>query len=182
MAIVLPNLRSLKHEKSAKQKFWQTFSLARNKLSENKNYHHDVECQAQISTTDYIWDTLHGNSKQTSSSVDLLHENCRNVFSKTCVNFGRCYGNKGGRRRLKTFLFYSWWQCPWPPVRFLSLAIYPHCHFTHTTQLICHSPSTPSRIPVSVLSSLPRCFCLQLFYYKHLSWISVYPYSLLLYY
>ena len=50
------------------------------------------------------------------------------------------------------------------------------------TQFICHSPSTPSHIPVSVLSSLPRCFCLQLFYYKHLSWISVYPYSLLLYY
>ena len=56
-----------------------------------------------------------------------------------------------------------------------------HCHFLHTTQFICHSPSTPSHIPVSVLSSLPRCFRLQLFYYKHLSWISVYLYSLLLY-
>ena len=39
---------------------------------------------------------------------------------------------------------------------FLSLAICPHCHFTHTTQFICHSPSTPSHIPVSVLSSLPH--------------------------
>ena len=24
----------------------------------------------------------------------LHHENCQDVFSKTCINFGRCYGNQ----------------------------------------------------------------------------------------
>ena len=65
--------------------------------------------------------------------------------------------------------------CHWP-------FVHTATSHTHTTQFICHSPSTPSHIPVSVLSSLPHCFCLQLFYYNHLSWISVYLYSFLLYY
>ena len=81
MVIVLLNLMSLKPEKSAKR----TLSPGRNQ----------AEYQAQISTTDYIWDSLHGNSTKTSSSDEVLHENGRNVFLKTCINFGRCYGNKG---------------------------------------------------------------------------------------
>ena len=35
--------------------------------------------------------------------------------------------------------------------------------FVHTAQFICHSPLTPSHILVSVICSLPRCFCLKLF-------------------
>ena len=41
-----------------------------------------MEKQAQVSKTDYIWDTLHGNNKKTSITGELLHENCRNVFFK----------------------------------------------------------------------------------------------------
>ena len=65
--IRLPNLRSLKHEKSAK------------KLSQGRN---EAEDQDQISTLDYIWDILHGNRKNSFSSGELLHENCQNVFFK----------------------------------------------------------------------------------------------------
>ena len=53
------------------------------------------EYQALISTTDYIWNTLHGNNKQMSTSGELVHETCRNVFVKMSVNCERCYGNKG---------------------------------------------------------------------------------------
>ena len=38
--------------------------------------------KAQISTTDYIWYTLHGNSRNRWSSGKLLHDNCRNLFFK----------------------------------------------------------------------------------------------------
>ena len=34
-------------------------------------------------------------AENTSSSGELLHENCGNVFFITSVNFGRCYGNQG---------------------------------------------------------------------------------------
>ena len=38
----------------------------------------------------------HGAIKQISKNLrglgSFLHENCRNVFSKICVNFGCCYG------------------------------------------------------------------------------------------
>ena len=50
MDIVLPRLRSLKHEKSVKRK-----------LSPGG---HQAGYHPLISTTDYIWDTLHGNSKK----------------------------------------------------------------------------------------------------------------------
>ena len=38
--------------------------------------------QAQISRTDSVRDTLNWNLQKTSSSVELLSENCRNVFFK----------------------------------------------------------------------------------------------------
>ena len=56
---------------------------------------YQADYQALTSTTDYIWDTLHGNSTKTSRSGELLHETAKMCFSKKCVNFGRCYGNHG---------------------------------------------------------------------------------------
>ena len=81
------------------------------------------------------------------------------------------------------FSFLSWMTmslttCPVSARGHLSM----HCHYPHTAQFIRHSPPTPSHIPVSVISSLPRCFCLQLFCFKNLSWISDYLSSFLLYY
>ena len=68
------------------------------------------------------------------------------------------------------------------------LSSFCHWPFIHTATSRTLRNSSAIRLPrprTSLFrssSSLPRCFCLQLFYYKHLSCISVYPYSLLLYY
>ena len=66
---------------------------------------HQAEYQAQISTTYYISDTFHGNSTKTWSPGELLLENCQNVFLKTCVNFGRCYGNQEWAEAVEKYFF-----------------------------------------------------------------------------
>ena len=65
---------------------------AKRKLSPGR---HPAECQAQTS------DTLYENSKKPSSSGELLHENCRNVFLKHALTLEVSMVTKGGRRRLK---------------------------------------------------------------------------------
>ena len=56
---------------------------------------------------------------------------------------------------------HNWrWAYTFPCQKF-ALFVSP---FTLPVSPFMDSPSTPSHIPVSVLSSLPRCFCLQLFY------------------
>ena len=48
-------------------------------------------------------------AKKNPSFGELSHENCRNMFFKTGVNFGCCYGNMGAWKRLKhTFLFWNY--------------------------------------------------------------------------
>ena len=64
---------------------------------------HPAECQAQTSTTEwYISDTLYENSKKTSISGELLHENSRIVFfKKNALTLDVSLVTKGRRRRLK---------------------------------------------------------------------------------
>ena len=81
MEIVLPILRSLKHEKSAKRK-----------LSPGR---HLAEYLAQIFTTDYSSAILYGSSKKHRVLVSFGMKTAEMRFSKTCVNFERCYGNQG---------------------------------------------------------------------------------------
>ena len=87
---------SLKHEKGCQTK-----------LSPGR---HKADYQAQISTTNYIWDTLHGNSTKTSSSGELLNQNCRNVLFKNMLNsISVAMVTMGKRRRLKiNFCFANW--------------------------------------------------------------------------
>ena len=40
-------------------------------------------------------------AKKNFDSGELLHETAEMCCSKTCVKFGRCYGNQAGRRQLK---------------------------------------------------------------------------------
>ena len=65
---------------------------------------HPAKFQAQISTTEYVWVTLHENSKKRSSYGELLH--MKTVFSKTCVNFGRCYGIQGWAEVVKKYFLF----------------------------------------------------------------------------
>ena len=81
MEIVLPILRSLKHEKECETK-----------LSPGR---HLAEYLAQIFTTDYSSAILHGSSKKHRVLVSFGMKTAEMRFSKTCVNFERCYGNQG---------------------------------------------------------------------------------------
>ena len=53
-----------------------------------------VEYQALGFTTDFIWDVLHGNDQNNSSSGETLGKTAEMFFSKTCVKFRCCYGNE----------------------------------------------------------------------------------------
>ena len=58
-----------------------------------------------MSTTDYIWNTLHGNSKNSSSSGELLHETAELCFQKHASALDVAMVTKDGRRRLKNNFF-----------------------------------------------------------------------------
>ena len=81
MEIVLPILRSLKHEKECETK--------------TVTGRHLAEYLAQIFTTDYSSAILHGSSKKHRVLVSFGMKTAEMRFSKTCVNFERCYGNQG---------------------------------------------------------------------------------------
>ena len=69
---------------------------------EKSTRRNQAEFQAQISTTEFIWDTLHGNIKWTSSSGELLHKKtAETCFSKDASTLGFSIVNKDWPRRLK---------------------------------------------------------------------------------
>ena len=92
MEIVLPILRSLKHEKSAKRK-----------LSPGR---HLEEYLAQIFTTDYSSAILHGSSKKHRVLVSFGMKTAEMPFSKHASTLNVAMVTKGGRRRLKTKLLF----------------------------------------------------------------------------
>ena len=55
----------------------------------------ETEYLAQIFTTDYSSAILHGSSKKHRVLVSFGMKTAEMRFSKTCVNFERCYGNQG---------------------------------------------------------------------------------------
>ena len=57
----------------------------------------------------HLKETLHGNSRKILSSWELLHKTAEICCSKTCANFGRCYGNQGwvAWRRLLLLLIFK---------------------------------------------------------------------------
>ena len=91
MEILLPKLRWLKHEKGCKTKI-----VTRTPSSgiSRPNFHDRLHLEHSS------W-----KKQKTSSSGERLHENCRNEFSKTCINFGRCYGNQGWAEAVEKYIF-----------------------------------------------------------------------------
>ena len=87
--IVLPNLRSFKLEKCAKQYSHQD-AVERN--SEPK-----FQQQTKFATL------FVERAKKRRAQVRFCMKTAEMCLSKTCVNFGSCYGNQGRRRRLKIF-------------------------------------------------------------------------------
>ena len=64
--------------------------------------------QAHASTTDYIWDTLHGNSKERRVLASFYVKLPKCVFQKHASTLDFAMGIKGARRRLKNiFLFWT---------------------------------------------------------------------------
>ena len=84
-------VRSLKHEKECETKNCHQDAIKRNMKPKFR----------QQTTFGTLFMEM---AKKRSSAGELLHKNCRNVFSKTCVNFERCYSNRGWRR-LKNICF-----------------------------------------------------------------------------
>ena len=81
---------------------------AKQKLSPGR---HQAKYQAQVSTTDYIWNTLHENSKKNVQFWRDFMKMAWMCYSKTCVNFGRCFGNQGWAGAVENiFLFWKWVQ------------------------------------------------------------------------
>ena len=85
MAIVLPNLRSLKHEKERKTKIVTTRWNVKPKFP-------------QQTTFGTLFMEIANKRRVLLSFSMKTAEMC---FSKTCVNFGRCYGNQGGAEEVE---------------------------------------------------------------------------------